>query len=47
VKHYEEKVAIAEEEEVEAEVEINRKSKLLYWMERQKELYQKLGVATA
>ena len=47
VKHYEEKVAIAEEEEVDKEVEVNRKSKLLYWMERQKELYQKLGLTMA
>jgi hypothetical protein len=47
VKHYEEKVAIAEEEEVGEATEINRKSKLLYWLERQKELYQKLGIATA
>ena len=47
VKHYQEQVAIAEEEQVEEEVEINRKSKLLYWLERQKELYLKLGIATA
>ena len=47
VKHYEEKVAIAEEEEIGEEVEINRKSKLSYWLERQKELHQKLGVAVA
>ena len=47
VKHYEEKVAIAEEEEVSEEVAINRKSKLLYWLERQRELYDKLGVAVA
>ena len=47
VKHYEEKVAIAEEEEIGEDAEMNRKSKLLYWLERQKELHQKLGVATA
>ena len=46
-KHYEEKVAIAEEEEVSEETAINRKSKLLYWLERQRELYDKLGVAVA
>lgn len=45
VKHYQEQVAIAEEEDFSEDVEINRKSKLLYWLERQKELHQKLGIA--
>ena len=47
VKHYQEQVAIAEEEDFSEDVEINRKSKLLYWLERQKELHQKLGIATS
>ena len=45
VKHYQEQVDIAAAEDVSEDVAINRQSKLLYWLERQKELHQKLGVA--